>query len=93
MTTPTITAINPKNQAAVSRLYLADRLYHTYVDLGDAMESVSNGSDAAERELAKNCNLQEKAYNKANELYYKLTRAERRNAERQYKELHGYNLV
>ncbi len=93
MTTSIITAINPKNQAKVNRLYLADRLYHTYVDLGDAMEAVSNGSDAAERELAKNCNLQAKAFKKALELYCKLDKTEQRSVERQYKAIHGYSII
>jgi len=93
MTTPTIRALQHKHQTTVNRMYLQDRLYHLYVDMGDAMESVSNGTIQAERELTKNLKLQENAWEKAQGFYNKLPKTEQRNAEIQYKEIHGYNLV
>ena len=87
-----ITAINLTHQTVINRMYKADRAYHELVNLGDHFDGLNDEGqyDTKIRQLGAK---QEAKFCVSEECWDMLPKREQLNANRQYKDLHGYGIV
>jgi len=88
-----ITAINKTHQATVNRMYIADRKYSDLVNANDVIADTGEFEYPEDNKLYRQGMVrQERAFDTFITHWDTLPKREQKNAERQYKAIHGYSM-